>query len=361
MGLTKDALEEWALHCQAAGATIPLDSSGAPPPYRERWWKELEAEDSNDEAEAEELLRDALADHYGVERERIALAAGAQQADFLFFLTALRPNGVAAVENPTFMPLRRMAEMVGRTVTVRRDPDRDFTLVREDLEEAWHRGATVVALTNLHNPSAAQLDDEELAAIVEDADRHGATVLVDEVYREMSYGMPAAPAFRLGDNAVSVSSVTKLNGLRGLRIGWLIGPEAAAAEVEMARMYSSYRLPPRNLALAAAAVRRQAWFRDRALRKARQNLPVVYEWLQGEERISCPMPDGALMALLQLPPGVDDLEFSERLLERGVAVGPGRYFGAPGHIRVTFSCSPRQLAEGLQTISAVLDHERSRQ
>lgn len=356
MRLTRDALEEWALHCQAAGAAISLDSSGAPPPYQERWWKELDVPDGNNETEMEDLLKDVLSGHYGVERERIALAAGAQHADFLFFLTRLRPGGTAAVENPTFVPIRMMAEMLGRTVTVRRDPDRDHTLVGEDLEEAWKRGAEVLALTNLHNPSAAQLEDGELAAVLEEAERHGATVLVDEVYREMSYGMPGAPAFRLGDNGVSVSSVTKLNGLRGLRIGWLIGPEDVAGEAEMARMYSSYRLPARNLALAAAAVRRQGWFRERALRKARQNLPVMYEWLQSEERISCPMPDGALMALLQLPPGVDDLEFSERLLTRGVAVGPGRYFGAPGHIRVTFSCSPRQLAEGLEAISAALDH-----
>ena len=289
-----------------------------------------------------------------MEGEHIALTAGAQHADFLFLL-AFGPDDAVAVESPTFMPIRQQADMIGRALTVRRDPDRDFLLHEGDLIQASRRGAKALVLTNLHNPSATEMGDEELGAVIERAEREGMQVLVDEVYREMSYGMPPAPAFRSGDNACSVSSVTKLNGLRGLRVGWLIGPEATVKRIEQIRLLSSYRLPPRNLVLAAEAVRRQGWFRERVLRKASKNLPILYEWLEAEERVSCPMPDGGLMALVQLPPDVDDMEFSEALLERGVAVGPGRYWGAPGQVRVTFSCSSRQLTEGLEEISRTLD------
>lgn len=61
------------------------------------------------------------------------------------------------------------------------------------------------------------------------------------------------------------------------------------------------------------------------------------------------------MAHVVLPQGIDDLELGERLLDRGVAVGPGRYWGAPGTIRLTFSCSRPQLESGLGHISEVLD------
>jgi aspartate/methionine/tyrosine aminotransferase len=355
MYLTKDALEEWALHCEAKGATISLDSSGAPAPYHEEWWKKLDVADENNETENEEILKAALSEVYGVEKERIALTAGAQHADFLFFLTQMRHDDLVAVENPTFIPLRHQAEMVCHSTTLRRDPDRNFMVDAGDLEQVLTDGARAVALTNLHNPSASQMEDDELAWIVDSCQKKGAMVLVDEVYREMSYGYPTKAAFEMGENGVSVSSLTKLNGLRGLRIGWLIGPEKVAQEVEMARIYSSYRLPSRNLALAAAAVRRQSWFRERVLRKARTNLPIIYDWLQEEERISCSMPDGALMALFELPQGVDDLKLSERILDQSVAVGPGRYFGAPGCIRVTFSCSQKELAEGLNAVTRALD------
>lgn len=355
MELTRDALEEWALHCGAMGARISLDSSGAPAPYGAEWWRELDIEDRNNEGELEERLKDTLAHHYRVERERIALTLGAQHADFLFFLTQVEPFDLVGVENPTFIPLRKGAEMVCRSRVVRRDPDRDYIVDHRDLNEVLERGAKAIALTNLHNPSAARMSGEELAGVMEEAARYKALVLVDEVYREMDYGIPCPPAFELGENGVSVSSVTKLNGLRGLRIGWLIGPQDVAEKVEMARLYSSYRLPARNLALAAEAVKKQGWFRERALKVARRNLPVLREWLENEPRVSCRMPDGALMALLALPPGVDDLALSEEVLRRGVAVCPGRYFGAPRHIRVTFSCSTDELRTGLEVISSSLD------
>jgi aspartate/methionine/tyrosine aminotransferase len=171
----------------------------------------------------------------------------------------------------------------------------------------------------------------------------------------MSYGPVPKGAYQLGDRGVSVSSVTKLNGLRGLRVGWLLGPPAVARAVEAARMYTSYRLPVWSCLHAAEAVRRREWFRERALRLARENLPVLEAWLQGETHITCQPPQGALMAHLVLPSGIDDLELSERLLDQGVAVGPGRYWGDPGTIRITFSCPRAQLEAGLGHISDVLD------
>jgi aspartate/methionine/tyrosine aminotransferase len=152
-----------------------------------------------------------------------------------------------------------------------------------------------------------------------------------------------------------VSSVTKLHGLRTIRIGWLIGPPIVARRVEEARLISSYRLPVLSCRYAAEAVRRQEWFRERFLDRARENLPVLTAWTQTEERVAITPPQGALMVLVRLPPAVDDLAFSEALLEKGVGVGPGRYWGVPGAIRVTFSCPRPQFEEGLAAISSALD------
>jgi DNA-binding transcriptional MocR family regulator len=119
-------------------------------------------------------------------------------------------------------------------------------------------------------------------------------------------------------------------------------------------MYLNYRLPVHSCLLAAEAVKRRDWFVERAMERARANLPILSAWLEGETRVACRLPDGGLMASLRLPNGTDDLEFGERLLAKGVAVGPGRYWGAPGSIRVTFSCSGKELSDGLEVISQIL-------
>jgi aspartate/methionine/tyrosine aminotransferase len=360
MQLAKDPLEEWALHCQAAGAKICLDSSGAPAPFSEKVWSELSFEETINEAEAEARLREVLCRAYRVDDDMLALAAGAQHADFLFFLSNLRSGDPVAVENPTFMPIRRQAEMFGSVRTLDRPAESGFRPDMDGLRGLLASGAKTVALTNLHNPTAAAMGDDILGSVVDEAGKHGALVLCDEVYREMSYGTVPKGAYQLGENGVSVSSVTKLNGLRPLRLGWLIGPREVAQRVEMARICSSYRLPVHSCLLAAEAVKRREWFRQRVLEKARENLPVLKAWLEGEKRISYRRPDGALMTSLRLPEGKDDLELSEQLLKKSVAVGPGRYWGAPGTIRVTFSCSRDELAQGLGTITSALNSLQDR-
>ncbi|MDW5563087.1 MAG: pyridoxal phosphate-dependent aminotransferase [Methanomassiliicoccus sp.] len=351
----KDPLEEWALHCRDRQAAISMDSSGAPPPFWDSGWKEISYFPSNDEADAEARLKDELARTYGVDSDMIALTQGAQHATFLFFLTQLRPGDLAAVENPTFMPIRRQAESVCQVRTLDRLPTAAYLPREEQLDTLLAQGARVVALTNLHNPSGTLLSTDRMAEIVERAGRRRAMVLSDEVYREMAYGPVPKGAYQLGENAVSVSSVTKLNGLRGLRVGWLIGPPEVAQAVEAARLYTSYRLPAITCYYAAEAVRRRDWFRERVLRAAKENLPALSKWLEIDDRVDCRMPDGGLMAHLRLPPRVDDLEFSEWLLDRRVAVGPGRYWGSPGTIRVTFSCPRLQLEAGLGAITTLLD------
>ncbi len=353
MRFLTDPLEEWAIHCHRKGATISLDSSGAPTPDPDVF--PLKVNDIGDEAEAEAELREELCKAYGVDDDMIALTMGAQHADFLFFLTHLGARDTAVVESPTFMPIRRQAEAISRVVSLERSPAKAYVPDMNVLGYNVRRGAKVIAITNLHNPSGAMLGDEVLSGIVDEAERTGALVLVDEVFREMSYGPVPKGAYQLGESGVSVSSVTKLNGLRGLRVGWLLGPPPVAMAVEAARLYTSYRLPVLSCHYAAQAVRRREWFRERALKRARENLPTLEAWLRTETRVSCHSPKGALMAHVVLPQGIDDLELSERLLDRGVAVGPGLYWGAAGTIRLTFSCARPLLESGLGHVSEVLD------
>jgi len=353
MRFLTDPLEEWAIHCHRRGATLSLDSSGASTPDPDGF--PLKVKEMGDEAEAEAELREELCKAYGVDDDMIALTMGAQHADFLFFLTHLAAGDTSVVESPTFMPIRRQAEAASRVLSLDRSPAKAYVPDMNDLGDKLRRGAKVIALTNLHNPSGAMLGDDVLSSIVDEADRVGALVLVDEVFREMSYGPVPKGAYQLGESGVSVSSVTKLNGLRGLRVGWLLGSPPVASAVEAARLYTSYRLPVWSCRHAAEAVRRREWFRERALKRARENLPALEAWLGAENRVRCQPPQGALMAHVVLPQGIDDLELGERLLDRGVAVGPGRYWGAPGTIRLTFSCSRPQLESGLGHISEVLD------
>jgi len=348
-------LEDWLIRC--LGAKIDLDHSGAPNPMRDGFDPCVGGEAFLDEFEVEEKLYKAVSTAYKVKPERIALTCGAQSANFTFFQTCLTREEVVAVESPTYAPIRACANaMFKAALTLERRREAGYAVDPASLKSVLRGGAKALALTNLHNPSAKTLDNDALAALMEHAEAKGALVLVDEVYREMAHGKPPKAAFELGAAGVSTNGLSKLWGLGGLRIGWLIGPEEVARKVTEARLYSSWHLPTRPMALAIQAIKKREWFRKRVLVVARRNLPIIRDWATEERRVELVEPDGCLHLLIRLPPGTDDERFSERLLKRhGTAVCPGRYFGEAGAIRVTYSGDDEDLIKGLGQISDILD------
>jgi len=333
-----------------------MDHSGSPSPYEDGFSPDIGSFSSLDEVETEGRLLDTLSNIYGVERERIALTSGAQNANFLFFNSCLGKDSLVAVENPTYMPIRSVVASISKVIEFERRAANGFKPTISDIVGVLNKGCKLIALTNLHNPSAASLTDLELKGMLDIAKKEDAVILCDEIYREMQYSTPSSPVCILGDNGVSTSGLTKLYGLGDLRIGWLIGPEEVRKKVDLLRLYSIYRLPARSIAVSIEALKRREWFRDRMLRIASMNIKVLEEWLEEEERVRCQNPEGGLMALLSLPKGVDDLQLGETLMDRfSTSICPGRYFGIMDHIRITFSCGAKEFRKGLENISAAID------
>ena len=347
-------LEDWLIRCR--GARIDLDHSGAPDPRRDGFDPCIGGEAWLDEFEVEEQLYKAICSAYKVKKGRVALTNGAQAANYAFFESCFGRKDKMALESPTYAPIRACADVyLGERLPLPRRREEGYALDQQALERALGGGARAVVLTNLHNPSARMLADDDLGAVLEAASAKGSLVLVDEVFREMCHRRPPKAAFELGDNGISTNGMSKLWGLGGLRVGWLIGPEDVVEKVTETRLYSSWHLPVRSMALAVKAIERRRWFRERVLEAARRKLPLILDWAAGERRASITEPQGCLHLLIHLPEGTDDERFALRLLNRhGVAVCPGRYFGEGGSIRVTYSCGGEDLADGLEAISSTL-------
>lgn len=347
-------LEDWLIRCRRA--RIDLDHSGAPNPMREGFDPCVGGEAFLNEFDVEERLYKAIASSYRVKADRIALTCGAQAANFTFLESCFQRGDRVAVESPTYAPMRACAgALFQKAIPVPRGRQGGYRIDTSAFESALRKGAKAVMLTNLHNPSARAIPEEDMRPLLEAASKKEALVLVDEVYREMCHSRPPRAAFELGEAGVTTNGLSKLWGLGGLRIGWLIGPEDVVAKVNETRLYSSWHLPLRSMAVAIKALKRKDWFRRRVLEVAKRNLPAIKDWAAEERRVSITEPEGCLHLLVHLPEGTDDELFAERLLKRhGTAVCPGSYFGEEGSIRVTFSCDGEDLRMGLENISKVL-------
>src|SRR4029450_5250351 len=82
------------------------------------------------------------------------------------------------------------------------------------------------------NPTGARLTAAELDVIARVADRHGAWILSDEVYRGAELdGQETASMGGRSPRAIVTSGLSKAYGLPGLRIGWIVGPPSLIASL----------------------------------------------------------------------------------------------------------------------------------
>jgi len=215
-------------------------------------------------------------------------------------------------------------------------------------------GARLLVVSDLHNPSGVPLGDGVLGALAAIAARGGAHVLVDEVYR---YFDPAAATSRLAaPNVIAIGSLTKAFGLSWARAGWLIGPRAVASEAWRALLHVG-PCAPAHAVLGCAALARLEALRARSLAFVADKRDVVDRWIAARDDVEWVLPARAPFGFPRF--GFDTDALCRELLERDeVLLGPGVFFGAPRHVRLSWWIDRDRLDRALDRLGRALDASR---
>ncbi|MHC4698391.1 MAG: pyridoxal phosphate-dependent aminotransferase, partial [Planctomycetota bacterium] len=234
-------------------------------------------------------LIDAVAKRYSVSPDGIVPVTGASSGIFIALGMSVLRGGSVIVEHPAYDPLMGVAAFLGLKVTrlVRR-ADSAFAVASEHLDAGLSQGASAVVLTNLHNPSGQCLSKPDLRGIAKRCTALGATLIVDEVYLDGAHlisGRPLWTAAELGGNVIAINSLTKVYGLGGLRVGWLItGPELATRARTMIDLLNVDNSAPSS-ALALQAFAHIAHLEERYRRFHREGQAVYRRWLSEESLV----------------------------------------------------------------------------
>jgi hypothetical protein len=302
-------------------------------------------------------LVEAIASTYGVTPGMVAVAQGTSGANFLVFAALVKPGDDVLVERPGYDPLMGPPALLGARVTRfdRRFED-GYRLDPDAVRAALTPRTRLIVVTNAHNPSGVVASDADLDAIGRIAERHGARVLVDEVYLDTAAFAPARPAAARSPVFISTNSLTKSYGLAGLRCGWVTGAPDLAEAVRRARdiVDGSGPFPTERLSvLAFSMLDRLA---ARAQRILTANGRVVGEFLASRPDLEAVLPQAGTVVFPRIR-GVEDAEpFVGRLArDFDTDVVPGHFFQAPAHFRIAFGGRAEVLAEGLAQIGRALD------
>ena len=279
----------------------------------------------------------AVATRHGVPVEECLLLNGAAEA-FWLFAQALRPR-LAVCVHPSFTAPEAALRSSGVPVLqVRRDPAQGFALDPVAVPEE----ADLVVLGAPDNPTGRC----ETADVVSALTRPGRVVVVDEAFADFLPDASGLHAARLS-GVVCVRSLTKLWGLAGLRVGYLLGEPSLVSRLAAARQ----PWPVSSLALRATAALCPA--EDERRTRAASVAEARRELVDGLASLPVEVWEGPANFLL-LRSEVPDLR--ERLLELDIAVRRCETFpGLDSHyVRVAVHPDPDARARLFAGLSDVL-------
>jgi len=333
-------------------ARVVLGGSGiAPAPAAELPRAEPTFSDADEPAFAR-----AVARARGVPVESVLPTVGGTEALFVALFGLVSPGDRVLVETPTYFPLHEIPRALGARVQAlpraleegwRLDVDEAIRLLDDDV--------SVVALASPNNPTGRLTPARDLARLAAACEEVGAWVVVDEVFAPLVQPRPRA-AHSLHPRIVSTGSLTKCQGLPGLRAGWALAAPEAMQSMKRAKGLSSIIGPSLSVPYAIEALQREDALLARALRITHANHARWRGFAQARHALQWREPDCPLIAAVKLPEGVDDVKHCEALLEEeGVLLVPGSFVGLPGFVRVGFGAEPEAFAQGLEGWGRLLD------
>jgi len=314
--------------------------------------------------------REAVADDFSargfpVDPDRVVLTTGTSEGIELTLNALVDPDDEVLVPTPTY-PLYTavVAKMGAKSVYYRTDPDQGWQPDLDHIRGLITDRTRALVLIDPNNPTGAVYPRETKLAIIELAERHGFTILSDEVYGDLCYTGPVEP---LGSHApdaaiVAYSSLSKAYLAPGWRGGWMaVGRSkrldpvlTAIKKLADARLCSPGPMQHAITAALRGDRSHQQVFNAALLERAQ----LTADRFNAMPGMRCVMPQGAFYAMPQvtLPPGKTDEDFVLGLLrEMGVLVVYGSGFGCDpkaGTFRVVFLPSPVELSRIYDDIAA---------
>lgn len=294
--------------------------------------------------------------------DNVLITAGASAALFITATSLLRPGDHAVILHPNYVTNIETPRAIGcQSDYLRLSFENQFQIDLEILEQLINPKTRLISITYPHNPTGAVISEPELRKIISLAESEECYLLVDETYREMTFGTPLPVAAALSSRAISVSSMSKSYGLPGIRIGWLITQDehlmervlAAKEQIHICNSVIDEKIADQFLA------KKEGLF-PQMKEHIKTNFETVKSWMDNNEYLEWVEPAGGCVCfpriILDLQVDVD--EFYRILNQKyKTFVGPGHWFEIDErYMRIGYGYpSNEELQGGLNCIMKALE------
>ena len=309
-------------------------------------------------------LRESIASLYNQATiNNVLVTVGAAEANQIVMQTLLEDGDELATITPTYKQVWGIAENQGYKVkTFSLNSGDSWSLNIDELAAAVNEKTKIVAVVNPNNPTGHILTKTEMQHIIAAAERVGAWILADEVYRgaEREQEKESDSFFGLYDKVISVGSMSKAYGLPGLRIGWIVAPPDTVEKVWRRHEYSTITASMLSNILAAHALSPE--IRPRLIARTRNYIrngfPILQRWMDAQEGLFSYTPSQAsAVSFIKYNLDINSNDLMLKLInEASVFIGSGDSFGMDHHMRIAFGQEKEILEEAFARIQRTLEN-----
>lgn len=190
-------------------------------------------------------LRQAISLYYEsafcvqVPAHQIVITSGASAALMYACLALINPGDEVLLTDPGYPCNKTFVQMAGGTPAfVQTAEEQNFQPSWLDLSRHWSEKTGGVLLASPNNPTGTQLSSTAMNKIVQGVKTKGGFVIIDEIYQSLCYDQPAQSVLQITGAPheelplVVINSFSKYFGMTGLRLGWMVVPEALLPAIE---------------------------------------------------------------------------------------------------------------------------------
>ena len=306
-------------------------------------------------------LRATIAEHLGLPgdaTDQVVVTHGAAAGLGALLLGRLNPGDKVVIPEPTYSLYADLVAMAGAEIVW--VPPRPDGTIDPDQVAAALPGAAMVILCHPSNPTGQVLSGDVLGGLIETSQAEGVLCVVDEAYRDIVFTddfTSSAGYLASHDQVVLVGTFSKTFAMTGWRLGYVAGAPQVVADTGLAHRTFNGAVTMFAQDAAATAFDLLDDIVPPMRAHYQKNLDLVRKAMDGlGDLASMAVPGGAFYAFPKVHVDASSDDLVAQMTDAGVLVRSGREFGPSGEgfLRLSFSGSSEDVAEGLRRFSAVV-------
>ena len=315
--------------------------------------------DSKGMVEFRESLAKYASNRYGTRTnsQNILISPGARFSVFLAISTLLNPGNEIIIIEPAWPAYKDNALNTGIKVrTIHTTLENKWEPKIDEIENVINQNTKMIVLNYPNNPTGKILPQKLQDQIMELSIKNNLYVLSDEIYSAYAFRPWKSILSYEHDKSVITQSFSKSHAMTGFRIGYAIShPDI------IEKMSKLQALALTNVSEPMQYVAMKAIDADTTVNtKTMKNRIETVIRRAKDMQLDFVEPDGAMYLFAKIrKANFDSVEFTNKLLDHGVAIAPGEGFGNyQGFVRISACQTEDILNQGMQVIDGVLRNQK---